>query len=324
MNLLSLLKILQKMPSNNFIKIQDKQFKVLYLTTLVLLLPLFASVFFLYNESTKQPEVILEPESIEVTQVDLNKVNTAAYSAIVVSLNTGAILYQKNQDLPLPLASLTKLVTIKVAENQSTGENVSIKKGTEFPEYGDIQLSEDAVWDIHDLSNYTLITSSNDGAHSLLKNSKNSFSFTKNMNTFTASIGLVNTHFYNETGLDNDDTGILGSKGTAKDVSKILSYLVKNNLSLYEKTKYATVTIPTPEGVREVANTNEVANQITGLLVSKTGYTDSAGGNLAIVADMGLNEPTAFVVLKSSKEARFEDILKLQKEYFTQVRERMR
>lgn len=312
------------MENNNFIKIQGKQFKVLYLTTLVLLLPLFASGVFLYTQNNSEEKIVVEPEAIIVTPIDLSAVTTVARSVIVVSLNNGNILYQKNQNQPLSLASLTKLVTIKVAEDEATGKNVEIKKNTEFPEYGDSRLREGDTWDMNELADYTLITSSNDGAHSLLSNSKNSFSFTKNMNAFTASIGLLNTHFYNETGLDNDNTGILGSKGTAQDMSKILSYLVKNDLSLYEKTKYATITVATPEGTQEAANTNEVADQITGLLISKTGYTDSAGGNLAIVADMGLNEPTAFVVLKSSKEARFDDILKLQDEYFAQVRKQMR
>lgn len=312
------------MYSNNITKIQNKQFKVLYLTTLVLLLPLFASVFFLYTQDDFQKEIIAEPEAINVTSIDLTNVNTVAHSAIVVSLNSGNILYQKNQNQPLPLASLTKLITIKVAEDQSMGERVSIKKNPEYPEYGDARLREGETWDIDELADYTLVTSSNDGAHSLLTNSKNSLSFMKNMNMFTASIGLFNTHFYNETGLDNDNTGVIGSKGTAQDMSQILAYLVKNDLSLYEKTKYATITVATPEGRQRAINTNEVTNQITGLLVSKTGYTDSAGGNLAVVADMGLNEPTAFVVLKSSREARFEDILKLQNEYFAQARERMR
>lgn len=312
------------MQNNNFTKIKNKQFKVLYLTTLVLLLPLFASVFFLYTENINQPEVIIEPEAINPTPINLSAVNTTAHSALVVTLTNGNILYQKNQNQPLPLASLTKLITIKIAEDQSTGDRVAIRKNTEFPEYGDSRLLEGDTWNIDDLADYTLVTSSNDGAHSLLNNSKNSFSFTKNMNLFTASIGLLNTHFYNETGLDNDDTGILGSKGTAQDMSKILSYLIKNDLPLYEKTKYATIAIKTPEGIQRASNTNEVTNQITGLLISKTGYTDSAGGNLAIVADMGLNEPTAFIVLKSSKEARFDDIIKLQNEYFAQVRKGMR
>lgn len=324
MNLRNLLKIIQNMQLNNIIKAQGKQIKVLYLTTLVLFLPLFAGIYFLYSEDTKNNKTLAEPEPTPTIPVTLDSVKTTAYSAIVVSLNTNTVLYQKNSDRPLPLASLTKLVTAKVAEDQINQETVSVNKMQETPEYGDVRLAENDTWNKEELIKYTLVTSSNDGAHTLALNTKNSLSFIQNMNGLVATIGLANTHFYNETGLDNDNTGVLGSKGTAQDVSKILSYLIKNNLSLYEKTKHDSILVATPAGAQIATNTNEVTNKITGLLVSKTGYTDSAGGNLAVVADMGLNEPTAFVVLKSSKEERFEDILKLQNEYFAQVRERMR
>jgi D-alanyl-D-alanine carboxypeptidase len=93
---------------------------------------------------------------------------------------------------------------------------------------------------------------------------------------------------------------------------------------LYEKTQHATSAFLSSAGNQIATNTNEVVEDITGILVSKTGYTDLAGGNLAVVADMGLNEPVAFVVLKSSKESRFEDILKLQEAYFEEIRKGMR
>ncbi len=312
------------MANSNFLKNQSKQIRVLYLTTLVLFLPLFAGIYFLYKQDVQDSKVIAEPEPVQTIPVSLDSVQTTAQSAIVVSLYNEQILYQKNSERPMPLASLTKLVTAKVADNQLVKEKVSIDKMKEFSEYGDGKLIEGDSWDKQELIDYTLVTSSNDGAHSLQANSKNASAFTDNMNTLVASIGLSNTYFYNETGLDHDDTGILGSKGTAKDMSKILSYLIKDNISLYEKTKHGTIHVSTPEGNQIATNTNEVADVIPGLLVSKTGYTDLAGGNLAIVADMGLNEPVAFVVLKSSREARFEDVLKLQEAYFKQVRERMR
>ena len=43
------------------------------------------------------------------------------------------------------------------------------------------------------------------------------------------------------------------------------------------------------------------------LLLSKTGYTDLAGGNLALVFDSGIEHPIAIVVLGSSQKARFTD-----------------
>lgn len=309
---------------DNLTLAKNKQIRVLYLTTLVLLLPIFAGIYFLYTDNAHSKAELVQPEPIELISINLNKVQTDAYSAIVVSLNSSEVLYQKNADKPLPLASLTKLVTAKVADDQIDSNTVTIEKMSEFAEYGDARLLENDSWNKEELIEYTLVTSSNDGAHTLAENTKSPNSFTQNMNSLVASIGLANTYFYNETGLDNDTKGILGSKGTAHDISKILSYLIKTDLPLYEKTKHGIINISTPEGNQTATNTNEVTEKIPGLLVSKTGYTDLAGGNLAVVVDMGLNEPTAFVVLKSSRESRFEDVLKLQEAYFTQVKERMK
>jgi D-alanyl-D-alanine carboxypeptidase len=50
-----------------------------------------------------------------------------------------------------------------------------------------------------------------------------------------------------------------------------------------------------------------MVNTIPGLLLSKTGYTDLAGGNLALVFDSGIGHPIAVVVLGSSQKARFTD-----------------
>jgi serine-type D-Ala-D-Ala endopeptidase (penicillin-binding protein 7) len=302
---------------------QKKQIKVLYIATLVLLLPLFASLYYLYDKS-KEPEVAALPvEEVKPISVNLQKVNTTAHAAFVVSLNNENVLYAKNPDKQLPLASITKLVTAKVAEDQSMSDTVAVHKMPD-PTYGDAQLAEGERWEKNDLIAYTLVTSSNDGAYSLSTGTKSQTAFVDSMNSLASTIGLTNTRFYNETGLDNELQDVPGSRGTAKDISKLLSYLVKTDLSLYEKTKYNTAVVESPTGLTQARNTNEVANQITGLLVSKTGYTDLAGGNLAIVADMGLNEPTAFVVLHSSKESRFEDILSLQEEYFAQVAAGMR
>jgi len=292
------------------------------MATLILFLPLFGSLFFLYHNQKAEPQTEILTEEVAPISITLDTVKTTATSAIVVSLNSGNILYQKQPNKLLPLASLTKLVTAKVAEDQTPQENVVIQKMTD-QSYGDFKLGNGQSWNKEDLIAYTLITSSNDGAYTLSKSSE-ATSFVDSMNSLASTIGLTSTRFYNETGLDNDDAGIPGSKGTAKDVSALLSYLLKNDLNLYEKTKYSNIYIPSPSGQILAQNTNDAADKITGLLLSKTGYTDTAGGNLAVVADMGLNEPTAFVVLHSSKEDRFEDVLALQENYFAQIRDSMR
>jgi D-alanyl-D-alanine carboxypeptidase len=56
-----------------------------------------------------------------------------------------------------------------------------------------------------------------------------------------------------------------------------------------------------------VKNTDPFVGTLPRLLLSKTGYTDLAGGNLSLVFDAGINHPIAVVVLGSSKNERFTD-----------------
>jgi D-alanyl-D-alanine carboxypeptidase len=63
--------------------------------------------------------------------------------------------------------------------------------------------------------------------------------------------------------------------------------------------------------IHTAENTNKQVYSFPGLLGSKTGYTDYAGGNLAVVFDAGLNHPIAVVVLGSSLDGRFTDVRKL-------------
>lgn len=304
---------------------QRQQIKVLYYATLVLFLPLSAGIFFLVSKEKNEQPIVEQADQITPISISLQNTQTTAHSAIVVNLETGEVLYEKNPDKLLPLASLTKLVTAKVSSQELKSETLSINKLTEFAQYGDINLEQGQNWNKDELITYTLLTSSNDGAHSLLSNvSPNTESFTNKMNSLVASIGLVETSFKNETGLDNDSTGVPNSKGTAREFTALLKYLIQDDISLFEETTHSNLSVKTPQGTIQANNTNEFADAMPGLLLSKTGYTNLAGGNLAVVADMGLNEPVAFVVLKSSKESRFDDIIKLQDAYFEEVRKGMR
>lgn len=305
---------------------QKAQIKTLYFATLILLLPIISAFYFL---SIQKEELVLEVdfvnEPLAFQTPKLQNIDVSAYSVFVMNLQTKDILYEKNSGVLLPLASITKLVTAKVASDLIKTPTVTISKMKDFPQYGDFSLSEGQRWNTQDLITYTLLTSSNDGAHSLLESvSSNKDIFTQRMNQLASSIGLTKTFFYNETGLDNDVSGVPGSKSTAKEVGDLLSYLIEKDFNLYEETKYINTNVQSPDGMRIATNTNSSADQIIGLMMSKTGYTDLAGGNLAIVADMGLNDLVAFVVLKSSRESRFEDVLELQEEYFAQVRETLR
>jgi D-alanyl-D-alanine carboxypeptidase (penicillin-binding protein 5/6) len=122
---------------------------------------------------------------------------------------------------------------------------------------------------------------------------------------------LNQTYFLDETGLDESET-LSGGYGSAKDVALVLAYIYKINPRLIEATSKDVLTIESESGfIHTVHNTNKAFKNIPSLIGGKTGFTDLAGGNLAIVFDKGLGQPIIAVVLGSTKDERFVDMKKL-------------
>ena len=79
-----------------------------------------------------------------------------------------------------------------------------------------------------------------------------------------------------------------------------------------EATKFESATLTNLEGKPyPVTNTNSSTHSIPGLIASKTGFTELAGGNLAFAFDPEIGRPIIVVILGSSGEVRFTDALKI-------------
>lgn len=278
-------------------------------------------IFIIYN---RVHQSIKRDTSTEVKIVD-NKVftnlNIQAKAVYVYDIATNKVLFEKNQNTQLPLASLTKLMTALTAvELAPKNTQVTIRK--EFlQEEGDSGLRDGEVWDLRKLLDFSLIVSSNDGARAvasvvgstILKT--NNFDigradFIQKMNDKAKTLGLNQTYFVNESGLDVNYSQS-GAYGSAEDIAKILKYIVVNNPDILEATKIANTDISSLSLKHRAQNTNIDINKIPNIIGSKTGYTDLAGGNLAVVFDAGIGEPVAVVVLGSTQEGRFTDVLSL-------------
>ena len=259
-----------------------------------------------------------------------DEINLEAKAAIVFDALENKIIYSLNSEEQLPLASLTKIMTAVVAREilpdytTITIDSDSIKKE------GDSGLRVGEKWRVRDLLDFTLLVSSNDGAASLAaaaaavstgvgQNTEGLVNevvvkekdFVSQMNEKARSLGLVQTYFMNETGLDLQ-TQVSGSYGSARDVANLLVYAVEKYPDLFEATRQLVFKVSSLDGKnREAKNTNEAVLKIPGLIASKTGFTDLAGGNLAVLMDAGLGHPIAIVVLGSSEQGRFVDVEKL-------------
>lgn len=245
-----------------------------------------------------------------------------ARAAYVYDVRTKEVLFAKNSETRMPLASLTKLMAALVAK-EITPEYGTIVVGQEaIRAEGDSGLKPSERWTLKDLLDFSLVSSSNDGMRAIaLSLGGLSISdarpeevindFVRKMNEEALRLDLKNTYFWNETGLDESEVKG-GAYGTAKDVTRLMEYIVTTHPELLEATRSREVEISSLDGFKHVAkNTNDLVPWIPGFLGSKTGYTATAGGNLTLAFDPELGRPIIVTVMGSSEQGRFEDAKKL-------------
>jgi D-alanyl-D-alanine carboxypeptidase (penicillin-binding protein 5/6) len=294
--------------------------KETWLSLGIVFIPLIIFFSFVIYEKNKidyqQNQVAAINQIIENKIEDKEQVvniSISAKSAYVKNLNTGQILFEKNPEQKLPLASLTKIMTALVArQNGDQDQLIKITEQNLLTE-GEYFLNSNEIFKLKDLINMSMVASVNDTASALTNVFKNSKNFIEEMNRVAHNIGLENTAFKNETGLDLDNNRP-SATGTAKDMTRLIEYVLQEYPEIFAKTNNNIIdaqSITTGQNYRYL-NTNEIINQIPGLIGSKTGFTDTAGGNLAMIVDIGLNQPISIVILGSTdNKTRFSDALKI-------------
>jgi D-alanyl-D-alanine carboxypeptidase len=308
--------------------------KELFLTAgIITVLLIVLGGFFIFAQASSNAAETPEPSPVTDAQLatetpaynPFSDVRISAKAAIVKDLNTGTILYEKNTWEPLPLASLTKVMTALTATEILTEYNKDIVQiNWEDLNEGSDSLVAGEHFTVADLLDFVLVSSSNDGASALASVSGGFIAtntapqsanqaFIARMNTMAQSIGMKDTHFFNETGLDESEINREpGAIGSARDVAELFDYVLDNEPALLDATRADALTVQSKEGyIHHLKNTNEIVNRLPNIIGSKTGFTNTAGGNLAVVIDPGLNQPIVIVVLGSSKDGRFKDVERL-------------
>jgi len=231
-------------------------------------------------------------------------------SAVVVDLSTGETLYAQNADVQLPLASLTKLITTYAAADTLTPDSLVTISDTALAQDGDYGLVQGQTFAFKDIARFALVGSSNDAAEAIIETAAaaRGESVEALLSSTISQLHLSSTRASNGTGLDVD-TEEAGAYGTARDVAKLANAVLKKAPTISAATTRPSVTVRSTDGVAHtLPNTDPVVTRLPGLLLSKTGYTDLAGGNLAVIFDAGFNHPVAIVVLGSTVTGRFTDV----------------
>lgn len=272
--------------------------------------------FFIFIPAiTKQPASAPAPVIIITSTAPdaFADVHLEAKAAIVYDLVTGETLYSRNADAQLPLASLTKLLTVYAALAELSPETpITIPPSIVYVE-GPHTFNIGQVFPLSDLARLTLTASLNDGAVAIASAtaSRESRSETEMLASAAAALDLSQTYAVNGSGLDVS-SAISGGYGSARDLARLAGALVELAPDIAGATTQSSAKAVSAGGTSfSVKNTDPIVGTLPRLLLSKTGFTDLAGGNLAIVFDAGINHPIAVVVLGSSLNARFTDSMAL-------------
>ncbi|OHA90179.1 MAG: hypothetical protein A2665_01185 [Candidatus Zambryskibacteria bacterium RIFCSPHIGHO2_01_FULL_46_30] len=298
---------------NQFYTVHHSEIRFFLILSAVLAFLLTISFIFSSAVERRDRSVPSEAASQQFPTVVLE-----ARAAYVYDARTKAVLFAKNENIPLPLASLTKIMSALVAEDLSPLYGIVTVSEEALEAEGDSGFFRDEKWTLKDILDFSLLTSSNDGmravALSLGALSKAGASseeiigdFVGEMNRKARELGLKNTYFWNETGLDESDIKG-GAYGSARDMSVLSEYILTHRPLMFEATrKNVTIFQSLDDRLHVATNTNTIITEIPGLVASKTGLTDTAGGNLIIVFDPELGRPIIVSILGSTESGRFED-----------------
>lgn len=251
--------------------------------------------------------ISLLPVSAEEAQEGTVPSAYPAKSVILAEASTGQVLFCQNPDEKLPIASITKIMTLLIAaEEMSAGrlsmEDTAVASAHAFSMDGSvIWLNEGEKMSIYDITRSIVISSANDACVALAEHiAGTEEAFVQRMNSRAAQLGMTNTHFMNCSGLDAE-----GHFSTAADVAKMAAELRKYDY--YDEFLLTRLTY-VREGTdraTQLLNTNKLLSYdgITGL---KTGTTDNAGYCFTATAKRGDMELIAVVLGAQTDEARFE------------------
>lgn len=257
-------------------------------------LPDFLTIFNNHQVSTTS---LWLPSLSSKINSKIKEPDVTAKSALVYDLENKIVLYEKNSEKKLPMASLTKIMTAIIAlENPKTDNKYLVKKEYLVGE-NSMNLTEGELLSIEELMHGLILNSGNDAAETIAGNFKGGRNeFIKAMNDKTKTLGLNNTNFTNPTGLEGDGNQYT----TAYDLLVITNYAL-SNFPLFKKVA-ATVSYKIDKTFTHkefyLENETNLLTSYPGVKGVKTGYTYEAGLCLATYLDYD-NQKIIGIILNS-------------------------
>lgn len=266
----------------------------------------FLSVFLIgFGGNGKKVYAAKSPES--------ESFNITSKSALLLDYETGTVLYEKNANERLPIASMTKLASLAVVFDAidkgiiKTGDTVVVSENAAGVGGSSAFLDAGSSYKVLDLIKTIIIASANDSTVALAEYVAGSEElFVSRMNKLCESLGLKNTHFVNSTGLPVEN-----HYSSAFDIAAIYKTICNNNI--YKKdAKIWMEDFIHPSGRKTgLVNTNRLVKTFDGIEGGKTGYTDSAKFCLTASAKRENLRVIGVIIGANDSKTRFAEMSKL-------------
>lgn len=250
--------------------------------------------------------------SAAVQPADNNLPNTpqiTAKAAFLWEANSGTVLYAKDAEQRLPIASMTKVATLGVIYQALADGQITMDTPVTISDYaasmGGSQAFLDAgsTYTVKDLVQSIVVASANDSCVALAEHiAGNVPNFVEKMNQFARDAGATNTNFVNCTGLP-----ATGAYSCARDMALMYQVIMRsphygdfNHVWLYDLTH--------PSGrVTGLTNTNKLIRSYPNCLGGKTGFTNEAGHCITVAARANDLLPIAVIIGAPDSKTRFNE-----------------
>ncbi len=241
-------------------------------------------------------------------------INVTAKSAILIDASSKRVMFEKEADKKLPIASVTKVMTLLLVFEAIDNGNLSFEESITASEtaasMGGSQVFIDAGYNytVEDMIKSVIIASGNDAAVLLAERiSGSEDAFVVKMNKRAKELGMNNTVFKNCTGLPEND-----HLSTARDVAIMSAELLKHE----DYFKWGTVWMDELKHEKdgrstELVNTNKLIRSLNGCDGLKTGYTSDAGFCVTTTAKRGDMRLISVVLGGNTSKERFNEAAQL-------------
>ena len=217
-------------------------------------------------------EGILLPAAAAAPQLDLN-----CRAAILIEQGSGRVLYEKNADERVPIASITKVMTLLLAFEAVHDGRLTMETPVPVSEHAyhmggsQIWLEPGEHFTLDEMIKAICVSSANDAAVAVAELVGGSEpAFVEQMNARAASLGMEQTSFRNACGLDAE-----GHLSTARDVAAMSRTILNTCPEVLHYTGIWTDTLR--GGATQLINTNKLLRRYEGITGLKTGTTGGAG-----------------------------------------------